>query len=144
MKNFTLILLSLCILSFGDTQLSDPKPSIFEPRKIVLSVGSGDVEEIHHVLGSANNILKFYGPEKVEMIIIAYYQGIKTVLKTNKDIMIRVKALQLYDVKFIACENTMRTKGIKKGELIEDVDTVTAGLVEIIERQQSGWISIIP
>ena len=143
-QKFTLILLSLCILLSGETELADPEPTLVEPRQIVLSIGSGDPEEIHHVLGSANNILKFYGPEKVEMAIIAYYQGIKAVLKTDRDIMIRVKALQLYDVEFIACGNTMRTKGIKETELLEDVEIVTAGLVEMIERQKSGWISITP
>lgn len=143
-RNFTLILLSLCILSFADTELVDPQPTIVEPRQIVLSIGSGDAEEIHHVLGSANNILKFYGPEKVEMAIIAYYKGIRAVLKTDRDIMIRVKALQLYGVEFIACGNTMRTKNIKEAQLLEDVEIVTAGLVEMIERQKSGWINITP
>lgn len=144
MLRFTLILLSLSIFIFADTELADPEPSIIEPRKIVLSIRRADLQEIHHVLGSANNILKFYGPEKVEMVIIAYYHGIKAVLKTDKDITMRVKALQLYDVEFIACENTMRTKNIKRSDLLEDVEVVTAGLVEMIERQQSGWINIVP
>ena len=143
-QNFTLILLTLCIVLSAETELADPEPSIIEPRRIVLSIDSGKVDEIHHVLGSANNILKFYGPEKVEMIIIAYYHGIRAVQKTDRDIMIRVKALQLYGVEFIACGNTMRTKNIKESELLEDVEIVTAGLVEIIERQIGGWISIIP
>jgi|LGOV01.1.fsa_nt_gb uncharacterized protein len=143
-RNFTLILLSLCIVLSAETELVDPQPTIVEPRQIVLSIGSGEAEEIHHVLGSANNILKFYGPEKVEMVIIAYYKGIRAVLKTDRDIMIRVKALQLYGVEFIACGNTMRTKGIKESQLLEDVEIVTAGLVEMIERQKSGWINITP
>ncbi len=78
------------------------------------------------------------------MVIIAYYKGIRAVLKTDRDIMIRVKALQLYGVEFIACGNTMRTKGIKESQLLEDVEIVTAGLVEMIERQKSGWINITP
>jgi len=144
MKKFTLILLSLCIVLFADTELADPEPTIVEPRQIVLSIDSGKLDDIHHVLGSANNILKYYGPEKVEMIIIAYYHGIRAVLKTDRDIMIRVKALQLYGVEFIACGNTMKTKKIKESELLEDVEIVTAGLVEMIERQKSGWIIITP
>ena len=144
MKKFMLILLSFYTLLFCDTELVEPLPTISEPRQIVLSIDSGSSEEIHHVLGSANNILKFYGPEKVEMVIIAYYNGIRTVLKTDKDILRRVKALQLYDVEFIACGNTMRTKSIKESDLVEDVEIVTAGLVEMIERQKDGWINIIP
>ena len=104
---FALLFNSLII---AETELVDPKPSIIEPRKIVLSIGSGKSEDIHHILGSANNILKFYGPEKVEMVIVAYYHGIKAVLLENIDIMKRVQALQLYEVEFVACGNTMRTK----------------------------------
>ena len=128
----------------ADTELVDPKPSIIEPRKIVLSIGSGDSDDIHHILGSANNILKFYGPEKVEMVIVAYYHGIKAVLLENISIMKRVQALQLYDVEFVACGNTMRSKNLSKDMLLEDVEIATAGLVEIIERQKAGYVNINP
>ncbi|MBT5323470.1 MAG: hypothetical protein HOL44_02235 [Campylobacteraceae bacterium] len=138
---FALLFNSLII---AETELVDPKPSIIEPRKIVLSIGSGKSEDIHHILGSANNILKFYGPEKVEMVIVAYYHGIKAVLLENIDIMKRVQALQLYEVEFVACGNTMRTKNIKEDKLLDDVSIATAGLVEIIERQKDGYININP
>ena len=138
---FALLFNSLII---AETELVDPKPSIIEPRKIVLSIGSGKSEDIHHILGSANNFLKFYGPEKVEMVIVAYYHGIKAVLLENIDIMKRVQALQLYEVEFVACGNTMRTKNIKEDKLLDDVSIATAGLVEIIERQKDGYININP
>ena len=142
-KIFLLALLFNSLI-IAETELVDPKPSIIEPRKIVLSIGSGKSEDIHHILGSANNILKFYGPEKVEMVIVAYYHGIKAVLLENIDIMKRVQALQLYEVEFVACGNTMRTKDIKEDKLLDDVSIATAGLVEIIERQKDGYININP
>ncbi|WP_415395947.1 DsrE family protein [Sulfurimonas sp. CS5] len=144
MKNFTLILLTLCIVSFADTEFAEPKPAIDNQRQIVFSIKSGDDEEIHHVLSSANNVLKFYGPENVEMKIVAYSKGIKTLLKIHKEIALRVRALMLLDVEFIACRNTMKTKKIKEEELIEDSVIVTAGIVEIIERVKDGWINIVP
>lgn len=139
---FTFLLLQT--LSFGDTVYAQPEPSIMEPRQIVFSINRGDDETIHHVLSSANNVLKFYGPEKVHMRIVAYYHGIRALLKSQKDIAVRVDALQQYDVEFVACENTMRTKHIKKEELIDDVEIVTAGIVEITERVKEGWIYIVP
>jgi intracellular sulfur oxidation DsrE/DsrF family protein len=124
--------------------MSKPIPSIIEPRKVVLSIGRGDKVYINHILSSANNIIKYYGPEKVNMVIIAYYHGIEAVLKHNKKIAKRVEALQLYDVEFIACGNTIRSKKITKDELIDDIDIAQAGLVEIIERQTAGYININP
>ena len=128
----------------AETQFAQPLPSIDNPRQIVFCITAGDDESINHVLSSANNVLKFYGPEKVEMEIVAYYHGIRALLKSEKEIAVRVKALMQYDVKFVACGNTMETKKIKPTELIEGSEIVTAGIVEMLERVKSGWIYIKP
>jgi intracellular sulfur oxidation DsrE/DsrF family protein len=134
----------MSLFAYADTTFAKPLPSIDNPRKIVFSIHSGDEETINHVLSSANNVLKFYGPEKVNMEIVAYYHGIEAVLKKNKEIAVRVDTLMQYDVKFIACGNTMETKHIKKEELIDGVEVVTAGIVEVTERVQDGWVYIVP
>ncbi|HQS67917.1 MAG TPA: DsrE family protein [Sulfuricurvum sp.] len=139
-----LIIAILSLTSYAETQFAEPKPSMENPRQIVFSITSGDDESINHVLSSANNVLKFYGPENVEMEIVAYYHGIRALLKNEKKIAVRVKALMQYDVKFIACGNTMETKKIKPTQLIEGSEIVTAGIVEILERVKSGYIYIRP
>jgi len=144
MIRHAVILMLFVIGSFAETQFAEPKPSIDHPRQIVFCITSADDESINHVLSSANNVLKFYGPEKVEMEIVAYYHGIRALLKSEKDIAVRVSALMQYDVKFVACGNTMETKKIKPAELIEGSEIVTAGIVEMLERVKSGWIYIKP
>jgi len=143
MHIFTLIL-TLCIALFADTEFADPKPAMDNPRQIVFSVTQGDDAAINHVLSSANNVLKFYGPEKVQMEIVGYSGGIRMMLKENPKIAERVRTLMLYDVTFIACGNTMRTKNITEEQLIDGVETVTAGIVEMIERVKEDWIYIKP
>jgi len=143
-KNFTLILLSLCMIVSAETEFAEPKPSIDNPRQILFSIKSEKDEEIHHVLSTANNVLKFYGPENVQMRIVAYYHGMKALLKTNKEIALRVEALMLLDVEFVACGNTMKTKKISEDELIEGSEIVTAGVAEMVERVKEGWINIDP
>jgi len=138
------LLLTLCVLMFADTEFAEPKPGLDNPRKIVFSVTEGDDKAINHVLSSANNVLKFYGPEKVQMEIVGYSGGIQMMLKSNPKIAERVRTLMLYDVTFIACGNTMRTKHITEDQLIDGVETVTAGIVEMIERVKEGWIYIKP
>jgi len=142
-KYICLLLLTSSFI-FGDTEFAEPKPSIVEPRKIVFSIKSANDEEINHVLSSANNVLKFYGPENVHMRIVAYYHGIRALLKREHDITVRVEALMQVDVEFVACGNTMRTKKIKKSELVDGVEIVTAGIVEMVERVKDGWINIVP
>ena len=144
MMKFIYILLLMSSCAFADTVFAEPKPAIDNQRQIVFSIKSADNDEINHVLSSANNVLKFYGPEKVQMRIVAYYHGIKALLKSEKEIAVRVDALMQYDVEFVACGNTMKTKNIKEEELIEGVEIVTAGIVEMVERVQEGWVNIVP
>ena len=144
MIKFTLILLSFCILLFADTEYADPKPSIDNPRQIVFSVTEESPHALDHILSVANNVLKFYGPEKVEMKIVAYSKGIKLLDKHVKETAVRVDALMQYDVEFVACGNTMRTLHIKKEDLVEGSVIVTAGVVELLESVKAGWIYIKP
>jgi intracellular sulfur oxidation DsrE/DsrF family protein len=144
MIKFLLVLLTFALLASAETEFAEPKPAIDNQRQIVFSIKSANDEDIHHVLSSANNVLKFYGPENVQMRIVAYYHGIKALLKANTEIALRVRALKLLDVEFVACGNTMKTKNIKEEELIEDTQIVTAGIVEMIERVKEGWVNIVP
>lgn len=132
------------LTAYAETQFADPKPAMDNPRQIVFCITSADTEEINHVLSSANNVLKFYGPENVQMEIVAYYHGIRALLKSEKETAVRVNALMQYDVKFVACGNTMQTKKIDPSQLIEGSEIVTAGIVEMIERIKSGWVYIRP
>ncbi|MEN4045297.1 MULTISPECIES: DsrE family protein [Sulfurimonas] len=144
MLKFTLILLSFCILSFADTEYAEPKPSIDNPRQIVFSVTEDSPHALDHILSVANNVLKFYGPEKVEMKIVAYSKGIKLLDRHVKETAVRVDALMQYDVEFVACGNTMRTLHIKKEDLVDGSVVVTAGVVELLESVKAGWIYIKP
>lgn len=136
--------ITMAALLSAETVFAEPKPSFENPRQVLFSISGGSDEEIHHVLSTANNVLKFYGPENVKMRIVAYYHGIRGLLKKEKDISVRVDALMQYDVEFVACGNTMRTKNIDPSELIEGTEIVTAGIAEILERVKEGWIYIKP
>lgn len=129
---------------WGDIRFAEPAPTLDKPREVVMGISHGDDESIHHALSTANNVLKFYGPEKVHMRIVAYYHGIRTLLKNEKEIAVRVRALQQYGVEFVACGNTMETKKIHESALIEDVEIVSAGIAEVIERAQEGAFYIQP
>ena len=145
-----ILILLFILLSFGsaETELAEPKPSLENPRKFVFPVTTADEGEINHVLSSVSNVMKFYGVDKSEVVVVAYSKGIKLLKKDadffDKDIQKKVRSLMTYDVEFVACNNTMRTYGIKKKDLMADVEVVTAGIVELIERQLSGYIYVRP
>ncbi len=143
-KLFILLLFSMSFLS-AETEFAKPKPSMENPRRFVFPITKWNRDEINHVLGSANNVINFYGIDNTEVVIVAYSQGIKSLLaRRDTKIRKRVEALMTYDVEFIACGNTMKTLKIKKEDLIDGVEVVTAGIVELIERQLRGYIYIRP
>lgn len=137
------ILIALaCVFSFtvAETEFADPKPAIDNPRQLVFGIPSGEIKEINRILSTVNNVMKFYRPENTEVVIVAYGQGLKSLLKKGDvDVRKRIEALMTYDVEFIACGNTMRTLHIDKKDLLDDIGFATAGIVEIIERQLQGY-----
>jgi hypothetical protein len=145
MNKLVLSLLFSLSTIFGESKFSEPKPTIENPRKIILQVSLGDDKYLNSVLNMSNNILEAYSPEKVNLAVVAIADGIKLLQKTsNKDIIKRVKDLQMYDVEFIACENTMQTRKISKDDLIDNISFTGAGAVEITERNIAGWTNIKP
>lgn len=145
MRNFILILLTFCSMTFGDTIFAEPKPSFENPRKIIFSITQDSVYAIDHVLSVASNVIKYYGVDNVEMKIVAYSKGIRLLKdRYGSTTSKRVDALMQLDVEFIACENTMKTYDIKKDELVEGSVVVTAGVVELLERVKDGWTYIKP
>lgn len=136
--------LLVCTLLFStlvaETEFASPKPAMDNPRQLIFSIASSDAKEVNRIISTVNNVIKFYGLENTEVIIVAYGQGLKSLLKKgNADIRKRIEALMTYDVEFIACGNTMRTLHIDKKDLLDDIGFATAGLVEIIERKLEGY-----
>ena len=142
-KKLSLLCLCFHSLVLAETEFATPKPAIDNPRKIVFSIDTLDDKEVNHVISTVNNVIKFYRPENTEVVVVVYSQGVK-ILRKDSDIHTkkRIEALMTYDIEFVACENSLRTLGIKKKELIEDLSYGTAGIVEIIERKLQGFIYI--
>jgi len=139
MKVISIILLMLNIL-LAETEFAKPKPAMDNPRKLIFSIPTSDTKEVNRIISTVNNVIKFYGVENTEVLIVAYGQGLKSLLKKgDADVRKRIEALMTYDVEFIACGNTMRTLHINKKDLLEDIGFATAGIVEIIERKLQGF-----
>ena len=145
MRLLFVVWMMIATIGMAETEFAEPKPSIDNPRKFVFPITSGKLDDINHVLSSANNVMKFYRPENTEIVIVAYSQGVKSLLRKGRPkVRKRVEALMTYDVEFIACGNTMNTLKIKESDLLEDVEVATAGIVELIERQLRGYTYIRP
>jgi len=149
MKNIAFLFFMLCLnFLVAETTFSEPKPSMENPRKFIFPLSTSNEKEISQLIGTSNKVIKAYGSNNCELVIVCYGDGIKAIQKDavfiDKNITKRMKDLMLLDVEIIACNNTLKSRKIKKSELLEGVDIVEAGVVEIIERQLRGYIYVRP
>jgi intracellular sulfur oxidation DsrE/DsrF family protein len=65
-------------------------------------------------------------------------------LKADSVVGNRVDEALKSGVKVLACENTMRGQKLTKPDMLGGIGYVSAGVVEIMEKQQQGWAYIRP
>lgn len=141
-KKFILVLF-MAVFSYAQAKFSDPQPSFDNPRKVVYSLYVGDLETVEHTIGSMYNILKEYPAESLKIVVVAYGKGLRVLKKDyDKKTLERIKSLMEYDVEFIGCKNTMETMKWKESDFIDGISFTQAGIVEVIEKQQDGYIGI--
>jgi intracellular sulfur oxidation DsrE/DsrF family protein len=141
-KKFILVVF-MAVFSYAQAKFSEPQPSFDNPRKVVYSLYVGDLETVEHTIGSMYNILKEYPAESLKIVVVAYGKGMRVLKKDyDKKTLERVKSLMEYDVEFIACKNTMETMKWKESDFIDGISFTQAGIVEVIEKQQDGYIGI--
>jgi intracellular sulfur oxidation DsrE/DsrF family protein len=104
------------------------------PLKVVVHVNVPEAGVQGAGLKNVTNILKEAPDTQVE--VVCHGAGIGLVEKARTDHAEAVEALVKKGVKFVACENTMRQKSIRKEDLLPGVGTVPSGAVEVVRKQQ--------
>lgn len=142
-----LALVALAPLAAGLGQVAtaaEEKP--FADVKVVLQISDPQPGKQTLVLNVANNLLKHYGPDRVDIEIVAFGPGLRLLFADNIN-RGRVKGLAGNGVRFAACNNTMRKMTKKLGaepELVPQATRVSAGVARIIELVQKGYILVKP
>jgi uncharacterized protein len=120
---------------------SAQQPSV-RPR-VVIQMSDGDPAKWNLALNNAKNLQSDLGAANVDVEIVAYGPGIG-MLKADSVVGNRVDEALGAGVKVLACENTMRGQKLNKEDMLPKVSYVSAGVVEIMEKQQQGWAYIRP
>jgi uncharacterized protein len=115
-------------------------------KKIVLQISDNDPDKQTLVLNVANNLLKAYKPGEIKMEVVAFGPGLLMLFEdnANKD---RVQSLAANDVRFSACQNTVKGMTRVLGhppKLMKEAVHVDAGVVRIIELTEQGYTLIRP
>ena len=144
-KILTMLLLLITTASSYQIQAAeDDKP--FAEERIVLQISDPDPFKQTLVLNVANNLVKHYGQDKVDVEIVAFGPGLRLMFKDNVNSS-RIQGLTSSGVKFSACKNTIAGMTKKLGhapELNSNAVPVSAGVVRIIELENQGFKLIKP
>jgi uncharacterized protein len=105
---------------------------------VVLEMTSDDPKNWAILLNNLEGVSKNL-PKNGKIELVLHGGGVGLVLKKNNYEMNKLKTFSEERVSIVVCENTMRRKKITKSELYEFVETVPAGIVEIVKKQSEGW-----
>ena len=135
--------LIICVILNQHQSMADES---FAQHKIVIQSSSSDPELQGLALVIAGNLQKHYGMDKVHIEVVAYGPGLG-ILTADGPNAEKVKSLIEHDIKFSACEGTlkfMESQNGKRPKLVKGVGTVTDGVVRVVELQEKGYAYVYP
>ena len=130
------------VAAFAVAMPASAQQASVRPR-VVIQVSDADPAKWNLALNNAKNIQTDLGAPNVDIEIVTYGPGLG-MLKAESVVANRVDDALKDGVKVLACENTMRNQKLVKEDMLPRVGYVSAGVVEIMEKQQQGWAYIRP
>jgi intracellular sulfur oxidation DsrE/DsrF family protein len=118
----------------------------FAERKIVLQLSDNDAKKQGLVISVANNLMKFYDPDKVAVEIVAFGPGIE-LLKPDNPNRTLVESLVAQGARVDVCLNTVdtieRDTG-KRPDYIPAATPVQVGVAQILLLTENGYTLVRP
>jgi len=118
----------------------------FAEHKIVLQLSDNDPRKQGMVISVANNLMKFYDPDKVAVEIVAFGPGID-LLKPDNPVRKQVESLVAQGARVDICLNTVDTlerETGKRPEFIAAATPVQVGVAQILLLTENGYTLVRP
>lgn len=119
----------------------------FAEHKVVLQISDGDPFKQTLVLNVANNMVKAYGIDNVDIQVVAFGPGLRLLFDDNAN-KSRIQSLvDNADVKFHACKNTIANMTRLLGEppaINRLASTDSGGVTRILSLRKGGYELIKP
>jgi intracellular sulfur oxidation DsrE/DsrF family protein len=118
----------------------------FAEHRIVLQLSDNDPKKQGLVISVANNLLKFYDPDKVAIEVVTFGPGIDLLRPDNGNRKL-VESLVAQGVRFDVCLNTVDTIERETGhrpEFIPVATPVQVGVGQIMSLTENGYTLVRP
>ena len=119
-------------------EASVPNADHAPDHRVVWQLVDGGADVHEQLLRQAANLLADLRPADVRIEVVAHGAGLDLLLTPGR-IADQVRDLQERGVVFVACDNTMRSRGLTAGDLVEGARTTQSGVGHVVRRQQVGW-----
>jgi len=111
--------------------------------RLVFHVSENNPVHWNVTLNMAMAFQKNQGKDNSEIEIVAIGPGLN-MLKADSKVTGRIAQALERDIDVVACGETMQVTKVKKEDLVGGVRVVPGGLLEIVNRQRSGWSYVRP
>jgi uncharacterized protein len=112
-------------------------------NRIVIQVNEDDGRKWLAILTSIRNIQSELGKGNSAIAVVAIGPGLG-MLKADAVVANEVQDAIKTGVEFIACGNSMRIQHLDREDLLDGIGVTKAGYVELMKRQQQGWVYLRP
>ena len=118
---------------------------------VAIHVDDGDPRVMNMALNNAQNVDAYYKSQGDEVMIevVAYGPGLNMFIEDGSPVKDRISAmsLELENIAFAACGNTLKKMSENKGhdiKLMTEAVVVPSGVVRLIELQEQGYAYVRP
>ena len=122
----------------AQAQAGESAASANKTHHAIFVLTSGEDADWQMTLANMRNMIKGFAPAKVEIELVAYGPGLPF-LKKGSAVQTEIQGLEAQQVRFVACENSMRMQHVTAADLAPGVTTVPSGVIELVTRQEQGW-----
>ncbi len=111
-----------------------------EQANVIFHLQSADTLVYKSVVSQIKNLKKEMPNTAIE--VLCHGPGIDFLRVEKSNYAKSIQGLGFVDISIVGCEFTMSQRKIKKEGIVPFATTVPYGLVELVRKQQEGWIYI--
>lgn len=114
--------------------------TVKEPRKIVMQLTSADTVVHKMLVKQLANILSVAPDTRIE--VVCHGPGLSFLNSSKSIVGKQLEAFSSKGVDLVACQFSMKERSVSKDQLFPFIRIVEAGIIEIVDKQNEGWVYI--
>lgn len=131
---------SIFILLFFSVIIAHAQVTSEAEHKIIFQLTDGNAENHTKFIRQINNVLDAAPNSKIE--VVTHGLGVDLLTKENNSFIKDLENLVDRGVNFVVCENTLKQRNLKKEQFLSLVNFVPSAILELVIKQEQGWIYI--